>query len=133
MGVDDLARAIEFWSAALHARLRREPDVDFAILEAEGNVGEGGVALSLDAGHSRVSLPPRIHLDLYADDQAAEVERLLALGARHIDWAGRPAEADDEILEDPDGNRFCVIDASPDGDTAWRVSRAGAARTELRG
>ena len=50
-------------------------------------------------------------MDLYADDQAAEVARLLVLGAREVVWAGRPPDADDVILEDPEGNRFCVIDA----------------------
>jgi hypothetical protein len=45
------------------------------------------------------------HIDLYADDQALEVTRLIALGRR---WC----IADDDILADPDGNRFCVVDAS---------------------
>jgi hypothetical protein len=58
-------------------------------------------------------LPPRIHLDLYAEDQAAEVERLIGLGASRVEWTGRPAAADYVILEDPEGNRFCVIDAGP--------------------
>ena len=53
----------------------------------------------------------RLHLDLYTDDQAGEVERLLALGAtRHP----REPEPDDDfvVLEDPEGNLFCVIDKS---------------------
>ena len=58
-------------------------------------------------------LPPRIHLDLYADDQAAEVERLEALGAQLVHWPKRPVDADYRIMEDPEGNRFCVVDASP--------------------
>jgi hypothetical protein len=56
-------------------------------------------------------LPPRIHLDLYADDQEAEIGRLVALGASRVHWSGRPDDADYEILEDPEGNRFCVVDA----------------------
>jgi len=55
--------------------------------------------------------PPRIHLDLYADDQQAEVRRLIALGAREVDWDDYPADADWIVLEDTEGNRFCVIDA----------------------
>ena len=38
-GVRDLNRAINFWSEALNYKLKREPDVDFAILipkEGEG-------------------------------------------------------------------------------------------------
>jgi len=56
-----------------------------------------------------VQVPPRIHLDLYAGDQAAEVGRLIALGATEVHWHKRPADADYVILADPEGNRFCVI------------------------
>ena len=56
-------------------------------------------------------MPPRLHLDLYADDQAAEVQRLLALGAEEVHWDKRPPNADYVILADPEGNRFCVVDA----------------------
>ena len=51
----------------------------------------------------------RHHLDLYATDQQAEVERLLALGARQAEWS-YPPDADFVVLEDPDGNRFCVVE-----------------------
>ena len=56
---------------------------------------------------------PRVHLDLYAADQAAEVRRLVGLGAREVaDWDGYTEHSDFVVLEDPDGNRFCVIDKS---------------------
>ena len=51
-------------------------------------------------------------LDLYADDQQAEIERLVGLGARHIDWDRYPPDADWITLEDTEGNRFDVIDKS---------------------
>ena len=54
----------------------------------------------------------KIHLDLYADDQAAEVERLKGLGATEVHWDKRPPDADYVILADPEGNRFCVIDTA---------------------
>ena len=53
----------------------------------------------------------RTHLDLWAVDeekQRAEVERLLALGARRVDW-DYPEDADFVVLADPDDNLFCVI------------------------
>lgn len=50
----------------------------------------------------------RHHLDLYAEDQGAEVTRLLGLGAAWVDWHYEP-DADYVVLADPDGNRFCVI------------------------
>lgn len=58
---------------------------------------------------------PEIHLDLYARDQGAEVERLVALGARRVeDWPYPDEPHDFVVLQDPDGNRFCVVDASED-------------------
>ena len=40
---------------------------------------------------------------------AAEVERLKGLGASEVHWDKRPADADYVIMQDPDGNRFCVV------------------------
>lgn len=47
------------------------------------------------------------------DAQAAEIERLILLGARRVDWDGYPPDADYVVLEDPEDTRFCVIDATP--------------------
>jgi hypothetical protein len=55
----------------------------------------------------------RLHLDLYADDQAAEVARLEALGARQPESWPYPPDADFVVLLDPDDNEFCVIDCAP--------------------
>ena len=107
--VDDLARQTAFWTAALDYVARDDQADDFVLLRPRDARGPN---VSLDRVHSAVHLPPRIHLDLYADDQAAEVERLVALGASRVEWKGRPADADYVILEDPEGNRFCVVDAS---------------------
>ena len=53
-----------------------------------------------------------MHLDLYTDEQATEVDRLKGLGASEVEWDKRPHDADDVILADPEGNRFCVVDTS---------------------
>jgi hypothetical protein len=47
-----------------------------------------------------------------AAEQAAEVERLVSLGAGRVDWDLYPADPDFVVLADPDGNRFCVVDLS---------------------
>ena len=106
--VDDLARQTAFWTAALGYVAGVSAD-DFVLLRPRGGTGP---SISLDRVRSSVRLPPRIHLDLYADDQAAEVRRLVALGASQVVWKKRPLNADYLILEDPEGNRFCVVDAS---------------------
>jgi predicted enzyme related to lactoylglutathione lyase len=110
--VDDLSRQTAFWSAALDYDPRQtdlRPGSDFVLLRPRDGAGPN---LALDAMRSTVQLPPRIHLDLYAEDQPAEVERLKALGATEVHWDGRPPDADYVIMADPEGNRFCVIDAS---------------------
>ena len=109
--VDDLRRQTEFWQAAL-GYVRRDDGTsdDFVLLGPPEGVGPH---LSLDQVHAPLQIPPRLHMDLYADDQAAEVERLLALGATEVHWDKRPADADYVILADPEGNRFCVVDYHP--------------------
>jgi predicted enzyme related to lactoylglutathione lyase len=114
VGVGDLHRAVAFWTQALNYVPKREvkPDDDFMILvPVEGE----GAHLALDVSESPVQPYPRIHLDLYADDaadQAAEVGRLVSLGASRVDWDRYPEHADFVVMADPEGNRFCVIDTS---------------------
>lgn len=103
-GVRDLQRSINFWSEALNYKLRREPDVDFAILiPKEGD----GIQLSLNSAVTS-DKPKRHHIDLFTFDQEKEVERLLKLGATRVDWKYEP-DADYVVLADPDGNTFCVV------------------------
>jgi catechol 2,3-dioxygenase-like lactoylglutathione lyase family enzyme len=49
----------------------------------------------------------RLHLDFRPDDQAAEVERLLALGAVRVDIG--QGDVPWVVLADPEGNEFCVL------------------------
>jgi hypothetical protein len=52
----------------------------------------------------------RVHLDLTtgAEDRDAEIEPLLALGARRVDIGQTGAESW-TVLADPEGNEFCVV------------------------
>lgn len=106
--VDDIEQQAEFWRNALGYERRIDRD-DFVLLAPPDGDGPN---LSLDAMSSEVHIPPRIHLDLYADDQDTEVQRLIGLGASRVNWERRPPDADYVILADPEGNRFCVVDAS---------------------
>ncbi|HEY8527852.1 MAG TPA: VOC family protein [Acidimicrobiales bacterium] len=49
----------------------------------------------------------RLHLDFRPDDQDAEVERLLKLGATKVDIG--QGEQTWVVLADPEGNEFCVL------------------------
>lgn len=109
LNVPDVPRAAAFWMAALDYEPRYAIEDDWAILRPRAGTGPN---LSLNLGETRPDAVPHIHLDLYADDQRAEVERLVGLGARRVEGWPYPDEPHDfVVLEDPDGNRFCVIDA----------------------
>ncbi|WP_328899632.1 MULTISPECIES: VOC family protein [unclassified Streptomyces] len=109
MGASDVARAAAFWKAAL-GYVEREPAAEdwVVLVPAEGP----GVGLSLGRGTSPVQEVPRVHLDLYTEEQDAEVARLLALGAAEVDWKLYPEDPDFVVPADPEGNRFCVIDTT---------------------
>ncbi len=85
--VDDLERQKAFWTAALDYVVREPHDDEFVVLQSRDGRGPN---VSLDMMPSERILPPRIHLDLYAEDQAAEVARLSGLApAKCTGRAGR--------------------------------------------
>ena len=52
----------------------------------------------------------RLHLDIapsVGGDQQAEVDRLVSLGATHLDIG--QGDVSWVVLADPDGNEFCVL------------------------
>jgi len=117
MGAEDLDRALAFWSQALGYVAKVDPGAedDFTFLLPPS--GEGA-RLALHRSTAPVQEQPRVHLDLYAGDaadQAAEVERLIGLGATRVDWDDYPDDADFVVLADTEGNRFCVIDTGGQG------------------
>jgi catechol 2,3-dioxygenase-like lactoylglutathione lyase family enzyme len=98
-------RMVAFWQNALHY-VPREPAKDGWVVLCDPD--RKGPNLSLQA---RDAPPPRrswLHLDLYTNNQEGEVNRLLQLGARRYPWRYSPG-SDFVVLEDPDGNLFCVV------------------------
>ena len=118
IGVEDVRRAAEFWCAALGYVPREEPGETWAVLVPEmGPVdgsaqgpGAGGVQVALQKSRTPLQSHPRLHLDLYTKDREAEVERLVGLGARRVEWDSYPEDPDFVVLADPDGNVFDVIE-----------------------
>jgi len=97
---------LEFWQQALHYVPREQPEADWAVLTDPKGLGPN---LSLKKTMKlRKGKRSRLHLDLYAEDQAAEVKRLIALGASLYNWDYQP-EDDFVVLADPDDNLFCVV------------------------
>lgn len=97
---------LEFWQRALHYVPRDPPANGFVILRDPAGRGPD---LSLDrVPEKRSGKRSRLHLDLYTNDQEGEVERLVSLGASRYPWRYN-SNADFVVLEDPDGNLFCVV------------------------
>jgi len=98
-------RMVDFWRQALGYEPREPARDGWCVLRDPGGNSPN---LSFQARHTPRRSRNWIHLDLYTDDQRTEVARLEALGARRYPWRYR-AGADFVVLEDPDGNLFCVI------------------------
>jgi catechol 2,3-dioxygenase-like lactoylglutathione lyase family enzyme len=113
LGVTDVLRATKFWSAALGYELREDGFGGWAkvLVPPDGT----GTAIALQLSHTPPQDHPRLHFDLHAADaneQEAEAARLVSLGARRVDWDSYPEDPDFIVLEDPEGNRFCIVDLS---------------------
>lgn len=107
---DDLDAAARFWAAALGAGIA-PPDAPGPYVQ----LGRSATTVTLEV--QKVDHDSRVHLDIAADDVAAEVARLEALGAARVadvkDWV---------VMQAPTGQRFCVIPARSAGfaETATR-------------
>ncbi|MCJ0869865.1 VOC family protein [Streptomyces sp. AP-93] len=107
----DPERLAAFWSEALgYVELSREDDGSIEI--GPPGAGFGGpqptLVLSPSSDPRRGKL--RLHIDVNPvdRDQDAELERLLALGARPVDIGQTGAESW-HTLSDPEGNEFCLL------------------------
>ena len=99
-------RMFAFWQETLHYVPKYPPEEGWVLLHDPTGTGPN---LSLDrAPHKRPGKRSWFHLDLYAGDLESEVERLMGLGAARYPWR-YPQDADYVVLEDPDGNLFCVV------------------------
>lgn len=99
--------------------------LDFVVLDREddGSVeigpreGFGGLQPTIVLSHHDEPEPnrTRLHFDVNATDrdQDAELERLLALGARPAD-VGQTGQEQWHVLADPEGNEFCLLKARLD-------------------
>jgi hypothetical protein len=98
----DIELMTSFWSRALHLAPSSEGESDdFRVLRGDR------ASLSLQLAGTPVTARDQMHLDLYSDDQAAEVRRLTGLGARFVRHHDDP-EDDYVVMTDPEGNEFCV-------------------------
>jgi catechol 2,3-dioxygenase-like lactoylglutathione lyase family enzyme len=105
----DPAALARFWQSALGWRRTYEHD-DEVVLEPPAGSPEDGLVpdlLFLRVPEEKAG-KNRLHLELRPLDQAAEVARLEALGARRAD-VGQGADVSWVVMADPGGNEFCVL------------------------
>jgi catechol 2,3-dioxygenase-like lactoylglutathione lyase family enzyme len=113
LGADDVDRAATFWANVFGYEVVAFPgsDNEFTILIPPDRVG---TRVAVQRSDTPVQERPRVHLDLVVDspaEQAAEIERLVGLGATRVPW-DYPGDPDFVVLADTEGNRFCIVDAS---------------------
>src|SRR2546430_7521595 len=97
-----------FWQEALHYVPTRPAKDGWVILRDPAGSAPN---VSLDqTPQKRSGKRSRFHFDLYTTDQEREVERLVEIGATRYPWRDN-ADDDFVVLEDPDGNLFCVVQA----------------------
>jgi hypothetical protein len=107
----DPGRMSEFWCAVLGWEVVDRASEDWIEIGPPGQPEKGPVPTLL---FERVPDPTpgknKLHLDLNATDrdQAAELERLMALGATRAQ-VGQTGEESWEVLADPEGNAFCLL------------------------
>ncbi|MCP2327506.1 hypothetical protein HDA40_006013 [Hamadaea flava] len=98
----DPARLGRWWAEVLgypilderNGELTIGPDIDMPCLH-------------FTPAHKGKSGKNRLHLDLVPDDQDAQVERLIDMGARQVDIG--QGQVSWVVLADPEGNEFCVM------------------------
>jgi len=101
-----------FWCAALdYVVLDREDDGSVEIGPASG-FGGPQPTMVLSACAEPTPHRGRLHFDVnaLASTPDAEVERLRGLGARDLD-IGQAGDEGWVVLQDPEGNAFCVLKA----------------------
>ncbi len=102
----DLPGLARFWTQALGWRILSERDREIVI----GPDESAPVGMCFMPVPDAKTVKNRVHLDLTTsgEDRDAEIERLLALGARRVDVGQTGAESW-TVLADPEGNEFCVV------------------------
>ncbi|MEV7912785.1 VOC family protein [Streptomyces griseus] len=112
----DPAGLARFWCAVLGYEVQDVDEDEGVVMIGSPEVPEGKSrpgpvppALTFARVPEGKTVKNRLHIDVNPTDreQAEEVERLLALGARRADVG--QGDAHWTVLTDPEGNEFCVL------------------------
>jgi catechol 2,3-dioxygenase-like lactoylglutathione lyase family enzyme len=106
----DPERLAAFWCEVLgYVELERVED-SIEIGPREAGLGGPQPTIIFDRTDEPKRAKLRLHIDVNATDrdQPAELERLLAAGAKPVDVGQTGAESW-HVLADPEGNEFCLL------------------------
>ncbi|MEU8264554.1 VOC family protein [Micromonospora sp. NPDC048999] len=103
IGADDPSRLARWWAEALGYQVVSDKPDEVEIRRSPG-VLPGIVFVPVTEPKRGRN---RLHLDLRPADQEAEVERLVDMGARHVDTD--QGDVGWTVLADPEGNEFRVL------------------------
>ena len=99
----DIHALAAWWSSVLGWPTEPTEDGD-VVLRAPAGAGPDWLFLAVPDGKT---VKNRIHFDFTPDDQQAEVDRVVALGALPVDIC--QGEQSWVVLADPEGNEFCIL------------------------
>jgi catechol-2,3-dioxygenase len=103
----DPARLSRWWAEVLGYQVLEEDENDAIV----GKADRSYPILYFSRSTEDKTGKNRLHIDLSPDDREAEVERLVNMGARHVDIG--QGERNWTVLADPEGNEFCVLRSTP--------------------
>ncbi|WP_328991442.1 VOC family protein [Kribbella sp. NBC_01245] len=120
----DVRGQAAWWAEALEWQVIYETDDECVIVPSWADekvmretpwerVGPGMVFVAVP---DEKKVKNRLHFDLAphtSQDRDAEIARLEALGARHVD-VGQTEDGSWTVLADPEGNEFCVLSSRDD-------------------
>ncbi len=103
----DAARLADFWAAVLRREVDTDATAEFASIGLAGEAPARPHWMFIKVAESKQA-KNRVHVDLISHARDHEVDRILALGARHL------ADLDEggvqwTTLADPEGNEFDVV------------------------
>lgn len=113
----DVEGLADFWCQVLGWTRTEDIEPDGAI-EITDPARPGAVTMLFEPVPEQKVVKNRLHLDIRPRgvDQPAELERLLALGARRADVG--QGDQTWVVLCDPEGNEFCLLRGRADAPTA---------------
>ena len=101
---DDVVRVADFWSAALDRPVDEGASGFFASIGMNDPNPPRWLFIKVPEEKTAKN---RMHVDMITDDRPAEIARLVALGATHVDdreeWGHSWS-----VMTDVEGNEFCV-------------------------